>query len=230
MQCSETVDCHRRGHSNIWRDGYSAENSIESGYRDSRILRIYEGTNEINRMLAYGELMKRAFKNKEIDIPGEFKKIPWNLLKTFRPFQPKTGLTYERSTLRNIKNTFLLLGAITGSKLKEKLIDEQEIVMNLSDILAECYIAESALLRIEKLRQKFPNDPGLDTKYKLFQIYLYEAVHKVRKSSYDAINSFSTGIERRIYISLAKNVGSYLVNAKTLRREVVAEMIQTKIW
>ncbi|MBK7958217.1 MAG: hypothetical protein IPK03_08915 [Bacteroidetes bacterium] len=122
--------------------GCSAENSIESGYKDSRILRIYEGTNEINRMLAYGELMKRAFKNKEIDIPGEFKKIPWNLLKTFRPFQPKTGLTYERSTLRNIKNTFLLLGAIYWIRRKEKLIDEQEIVMNLSDILAECYVAK----------------------------------------------------------------------------------------
>jgi alkylation response protein AidB-like acyl-CoA dehydrogenase len=224
VHCSEAVDfCIDEALQIYGGMGFSAENTIEAGYRDSRILRIYEGTNEINRMLAFGELMKRAFKTKEIDLQGAYKKIPWNFIKSLRPFKPKTGLTYERFAIRNIKNAFILMSAIAGNKLKTKLIEEQELVMMLSDILAEVYIAESALFRIEKLRAKNINAEEMEYKYKLFQIYLYESVHKVRKFSYDILNSISTGLERRAYIYVAKTIlGEYHKDVKMMRREVTA--------
>lgn len=229
VHCSETVDfCIDETVQIFGGMGYSAESSIETGYRDSRILRIYEGTNEINRMLVYAELMKRAFKSKELDLGKAFRSLPLRYLKTFFPSANSGFCGKEEAVIQQMKNVFLFLSAITGSKLKEKMIDEQEMVMHLSDILAEIYITESTLLRLQKLKSK-----GLETKdkEKLFRVYLYEAFHRVRKSSYDVLNSCSTGLERRWLISLSKRFsGSYHVDAKMLRREITEVLKEKKSW
>lgn len=229
VHCSETVDfCIDETVQIFGGMGYSAESSIETGYRDSRILRIYEGTNEINRMLVYAELMKRAFKSKELDLGKAFKSLPLRYLNTFKPIASKGFCNEEAAVVQQLKNVFLFLAAVTGSKLKEKMIEEQEMVMHLSDILSEIYITESTLLRLQKLKSI-----GAETndKEKLFKIYLYEAFHRVRKSSYDVLNACSVGLERRWLISLSKRFsGSYYVDAKMLRREIAEVLKEKKSW
>ena len=229
VHCSETMDfCIDEALQIFGGMGYSAENIIEAGYRDARILRIYEGTNEINRMLVYGELMKRAFKTKEVNLIGAFKKLPVQYFKTFLPSLSKDVLREEKEVIQNIKNVFLFLSLITSQQLKEALLEEQEIVMNLSDILAEIYITESTLLRLEKLISK---NMDITEKKKLFEIYLFESLHRVRKSSYDIVNSCYTGFKRRFYISLAKRFsGAYHVNAKSLRREIAVVLKNENKW
>ena len=207
--------------------GYSMETGVEMGYRDARITRIYEGTNEINRMLSVGELMKRAFKTKEVDLNKAGKEIPAQLLKEWLPI-PKSGkFGKEEAIVENLKKAFILISGAAGRKLKLKLVDEQEIVMNLADILAEAFIAESLLLRIKKLTEnKALNQEHLDTKKKILQLYLYEALAKVRKVGNDAIASYASGAEKTIVAKLLDVLTeSYDVNPKELRRSIAKTVL-----
>ncbi len=208
--------------------GYSAEMGIETGYRDARITRIYEGTNEINRMLSVGELTKRAIQTKEIDLITPGKKIPFQLIKQLLPFKSKAGLNEEKRIVQNIKSTFLLISGAAGQKLKAKLVDEQEIVMNFSDILAEAYIAESVLLKIEKLQSMSDVDKNkLAIQQQMLQYYLYEALATTRKAAYDAIYSYTTGIERSFMRRLVNTLlKPYNINPKETRRAIANYIIE----
>jgi alkylation response protein AidB-like acyl-CoA dehydrogenase len=202
--------------------GYAVETGIEMGYRDARITRIYEGTNEINRLLSVAELTRRALKTKEVDLMGAGKKLPALFFKQLLPFKSKSGYAEERRIVRNIKAAFLLISGAAGNKLREKMIDEQEIVMNLADILAEAYIAESLLLRVQKLNDKKGFDAeALGVQKQLLQLYLYESLDKVRKAGRDAIAGYASGIEKGIMNYLLKLLTPcYNVNSKELRRAI----------
>ncbi len=204
--------------------GYSTETGVEMGYRDGRITKIYEGTNEINRMLSVAELTKRAMQTKEIDLIGEGKKIPAHLIGELIPFKSSSGFKEESRIAENIKKAFILISGAAGRKLGKKLVDEQEIVMNFADILAEAYICESALLRLKKLGKDSANYAAKKAAMKL---YLYEALDRVRKAGYDAINSYAKGAEkvvmRRLLMLLTP---PYEVNPKQLRREVADAVIE----
>jgi alkylation response protein AidB-like acyl-CoA dehydrogenase len=208
--------------------GYSMETGVEMGYRDARITRIYEGTNEINRMLSVAELTKRAMQTKEIDLMGAGKKIPAHLIGELIPFKNSKGLAEEERIVENIKNAFLLISGAAGRKLGKKLVDEQEIVMNFADILAEAFICESVLLRVKKLMEnKGLNQENLDVKQDMVKLYFYEALDRVRKAGYDAINSYASGAEkvvmRRLLMLLTP---PYDVNPKELRRKVAQAVIK----
>jgi len=209
--------------------GYSMETGVEMGYRDARITRIYEGTNEINRMLSVGELMKRAFKTKEINLVKASKELPMEILRTSMPVRINSGpFAREEEIVNNLKNLFVVISAMAGRKLKLKLIDEQEIIMNLADILAEAYISESTLLRVQKLSAvKDTDQQKLAVKKAMLQLYLYEALAKVRRAGLDAINSYATGAERFLMRRvLGVLTSSYDVNPKELRRQIARAAIQ----
>lgn len=202
--------------------GYAVETGVEMGYRDARITRIYEGTNEINRLLSVAELTKRAIQTKEIDLVGAGKKIPGYLFGQMMPFKSKSGLNEEKRIVKNIKTVFMLISGVAGNKLKEKMVDEQEMVMNLSDILAEAYIADSLVMRIQKLSEKNGYDKeALEVQKKLMKLHLYEALAKVRKAGHDAIASYAIGFEKKMMnYFLGVLTPKYDVNPKELRRAV----------
>jgi alkylation response protein AidB-like acyl-CoA dehydrogenase len=201
--------------------GYSQETGVEMAYRDARITKIYEGTNEINRMLALGEFYKRAFVTKEMNIGLAKSTIPSALLQNYNPF--KSGeMATEWMYVNNLKSLFMIITGAAGNKLKEKLVDEQEIVMNLADILSMAFISESALLRVQKLSEKSSVDKAeLEIKTKLAKLYLYDALETVRKAANQAIDSYATGLEKSVLKLLTRRLlRTYNINPKNTRREI----------
>jgi len=208
--------------------GYSAEAPMERAYRDARISRIYEGTNEINRILMVGMLLKRAMKG-EIDLFGpamavgeELKAVP-----SFETVDRSQPLAAEKHTIKQLKKVFLMLGGRAAQVLGNKLESEQEIMMNLADIMIEIYAAESALLRTEKLIEK----NGLEANaihIAATQVYLFEAVEKIQSAGKEAIMSFLSGDEQKVMLmGLKRFTKSEPVNTKALRRQVADALIES---
>lgn len=199
--------------------GYSAEAGVEMGYRDARITRIYEGTNEINRMLSFGELMKRALKTKEIDIITPGKKIPKAYMGQMFAKTYSTG--QEELIVANMKRLFLAISGIAGQKLKLKMVDEQEIVMNLSDILAEAYISESLLLRVEKLRSQNHDKKKMAVIENILKLHLYQGIERIKVAANHAIDSLPNGTKQGLQRKMVKRFARrYQVNPKELRRAI----------
>lgn len=223
VKCSESVDYSidecLQIHGGM---GYMAEMGIEMGYRDARITRIYEGTNEINRMLSLAELTKRALKTKEVDLVGAGKKIPGYLASQMLPLKSNQGWKQEERIVKNIKTLFLLLSGRAGQQLKEKLEHEQEIVINYANILGEAYVAESVLLKVQKLEnKKLYTGKDFEVRKKAMQVYLYEAIDICRKEAYESINAYATGNEKFWLKRMTKVLlADYDINTKQFRRDI----------
>ncbi len=202
--------------------GYAAETGMERAYRDARITKIYEGTNEVNRLLTIAELSKRSLQTKEIDLIMAGKKVPKYLLKQLIPLKSKSSLAVEERIVKGMKNAFLLILGSAGRKLRKKMIDEQEIILNLSDMLAEAYVCESVLLKIKKLQQKSAIDTHkLPIQEQMMQLYLYESLAKVQKVAKEAVASFTEGIEKsNLNRMLRLLLPDYDINPKQLRRNI----------
>lgn len=206
--------------------GYSQETGMEMAYRDARITKIYEGTNEINRMLALAEFYKRAFQTKELKLNDAAKTIPIGIAQNFNPFN-NGFMADEEEIISNLKSVFMIITGAAGRKLKTKLVDEQEIVMNLADIMSVAFMAESALLRIKKLNaDKEADKEQLKIKIKMLQLYIYDALDIARKAAENAIDSYAKGVEKftikRVVNSLLKN---YDINPKDTRRAIADVVI-----
>jgi alkylation response protein AidB-like acyl-CoA dehydrogenase len=199
--------------------GYSQEAGVEVAYRDARITRIYEGTNEINRLLSLAELTKRAIKTKEIDLIGAGKKVPGRVFSSILISGPKTGMAGAERIVRAIKDVFLLISGDSGKRLGKKMVDEQEIVMNLADILADAFVCESVMLKVKKLQTTSTDKKRLEIQTKMMEVYLYEALERTRKNAMDALSSYPTNKKINAYI-VRKLLGSYDVNPKALRRDI----------
>lgn len=205
--------------------GYSAETGIEQAYRDARITRIYEGTNEINRMLSVAELTKRALKTKEIDLMGEAKNVQRRVIAAIF-LGEKSGKEEEARIVQAIKDVFMFISGAAGKKLGKAMVDEQEIVMNVADILADAFICDSAYLKMRKLEMEHSADKEkLAIQHKMLQVYLYEAVERTRKSALDAIMAYTDGFEQTTAkFIVGKLLKSYNVNPKQLRRDITGYM------
>ena len=208
--------------------GYSMETGVEMAYRDARITKIYEGTNEINRMLTLAEFYKRSFVTKELKMGDAKSFIPSTILKNFNPFSGGGFLETEFEFVNNLKAIFLIITGAAGAKLKEKLVDEQEIVMNLADILSMAFVTESAFLRVKKLSEKpGMNKAELEVKTKMAQLYLYDALDTVRKSANNAIDSYAKGAEKAsLKYLMRRMLRSYNINPKDVRRQVADYMLE----
>ncbi len=208
--------------------GYSAETGLGMGYRDARITKIYEGTNEINAMLAVGELMKRGIVTKELDLKAAGAKVPGFIASQYNPFRSKSTVSEQERIIKGLKNTFLFVSGMAGRKLKKEMLDEQEIILNLSTILQEAYVCESAYLKIQKLEGEANSDEAkLAIQKQMVQLYLYEAVEKARKAALEAVASFTTGGQKNNYNRVVNvMLRPFNVNPKELRRNIAQAVIK----
>ena len=206
--------------------GYSADAPMERAYRDARIARIYEGTNEINRMLMVGMLLKRAMKG-EVDLFGPAMAVSAELtsVPSFESVDTSELFAAEKAVLKNLKKVFLMVGGKAAMALQDRIEDEQEIMMNLADVMTEIYAAESAILRTEKL-VSLKGESACSNQIAMSQVYLSEAVEKINAAAREAIASFTKGDEQKVMLmGLKRYTKADLVNTKELRRHIADYMI-----
>lgn len=174
--------------------GYSAESPVERAYRDSRINRIFEGTNEINRLLIVDMVMRRAMKG-ELDLLGPAKAVAGELL-DIPDFATGAETYYEEKHkyIKNFKKAILLVAGAAAQKFMMKLAEQQEIIMNISDMAIQAYAAESALLRLEKL-EGMKGEEAVKLQKDIVDVLLYDVADRIHKYGRDAVNSFAEGDE-----------------------------------
>jgi alkylation response protein AidB-like acyl-CoA dehydrogenase len=206
--------------------GYSADAPMERAYRDARISRIYEGTNEINRMLMVGMVLKRAMKGEinlfepAMAVASELVSVP-----SFESIDTSELFAMEKDLVYKLKKVFLMVGGKAAMALQDRIEDEQEIMMNLADVMIEIYAAESVLLRTEKLVSQ-RGEGACAAQIAMSRIYLYEAIDKVEAAAKEAIVSFAKGDEQKVMLmGLKRFTKPDFVNTKELRRQVADVMI-----
>jgi alkylation response protein AidB-like acyl-CoA dehydrogenase len=205
--------------------GYSADAPMDRSYRDSRINRIFEGTNEINRMLIVDMLLKKAMKG-ELNLMGPAQAVQKELM-SIPDFgeQDDSLLAAEGRYVSNFKKAILMTAGAAVQKLMQTLAKEQEILMNISDMIIETYVAESMLLRVKKLILKIGKEDA-KLQVAMAQSYIYDAADKINKSGKDAINSFAEGDEQRMMLLGIKRFTKVTpFNIKEARQEIAKKLI-----
>ena len=201
--------------------GFSAESPMDRAYRDARINRIFEGTNEINRMLAIDMLLKRAMKG-SLDLMSPAMAVQKELM-SIPDFGASDGdelFAKEKKYLKNLKKAGLMVAGAAVQKFMQKLGEEQEILMNLADMLIEGYVAESCLLRVEKLVEKH-GEEAMARQIDMARVYLYEAIDKGAAAGREAINAFASGDEQRMMLmGLKRFTKTEPFNMKDARRRI----------
>ncbi|MGH2566411.1 MAG: acyl-CoA dehydrogenase family protein, partial [Ginsengibacter sp.] len=180
-------------------NGYSDEYLISKAYRDSRINRIYEGTNEINRLLIVDMMLKRAMKGK-LDLMGPAMNVQKELM-SIPDFGNGDEGTFakEEKAIANMKKCILMVAGAAVQKLMTNLTNEQEIIMNIADMAIETFVAESTLLRVMKLSDK-NGEENSKIQIAIMQCYLNDAVDKIAKCGKEAINAFAEGDEQKMML------------------------------
>jgi alkylation response protein AidB-like acyl-CoA dehydrogenase len=205
--------------------GYSAEMAVERGYRDSRINRIFEGTNEINRLLVVDTAMKRAMKG-DFDLFGEAESLTSNLANVAAKLSGNESYFEEKALyIKNFKKAALLAIDGASKQFGKKLVHEQEVLNNISDIMMQIYVAESMALRIAKLESL--KDPEVINVYKdILDVYVYDSADLVRKSGIDAVNSFATPEQLPVLSAAIESLTKVApVNIKESRRRIADKLI-----
>lgn len=206
-------------------NGFSDEYMISRAYRDSRINRIYEGTNEINRLLTVDMILKRAMKGK-LDLMGPAMAVSKELM-SIPDFgsEDEGAFAAERKAVVNMKKSILMVAGAAVQKLMMQLSDEQEILMNIADMAIETFTAESNLLRVMKMVDK--NGEAASQVYiDLMRCNLNDAVDAVNKAGKDAINAFAEGDElRMMLLGLKRFTKAQPFNGKDARRRIADKLI-----
>lgn len=207
--------------------GFSADAPMDRAYRDARINRIFEGTNEINRMLIVDMMLKRAMKG-ELDLMGPAMAVAKELMAAPNlDTNDDEGLfVAEKKVIKNLKKAALMVSGAAVQKLMMKLSEEQEILMNIADMAIEIYAAESALLRTEKL-MGVRGEAACDLQKDLTICYLHEAVEKVNSAGKTAVMSFAEGDDlRAMLMGLKRFTKIEPMNTKNARRRIAEAMIK----
>lgn len=206
--------------------GFSADTPMESAWRDARIARIYEGTNEINRMLAVGMLVKKAMKG-HVDLLGPATAVGEELMgiPSFETPDFSELFSMEKDLIARLKKVFLMVAGSAVQKFGPELDKHQQLLLAASDILIQVYMAESALLRTEKNAKKNGED-SQTTEIAMTQLYLYNAVDIVNKQAKEAIVSFAEGDEQRMMLMGLKRFTKYteMPNVVALRNTIAADL------
>ena len=189
--------------------GFSADTPMESAWRDARISRIYEGTNEINRMLAVGMLVKKAMKG-HVDLLGPATAVGEELMgiPSFDTPDYSKLFAEEKDIIKRLKKVFLMVAGSAVQKFGPDLESHQQLLMAAADILIEVYMAESTLLRTEKNAKRFGED-AQKTQIAMTQLYLYRAVEIVQSRGKEAVISFAEGDEQRMMLMGLKRFTKY---------------------
>lgn len=206
-------------------NGFSDEYIVSKAYRDSRINRIYEGTNEINRLLTLDMTLKRALKGR-LDLMGpamavakELMSIPEFGSEDDKPFAK------EQKQIQNFKKAILMVAGAAVQKLMMKIDSEQEILMNIADMAIETFNAESALLRLMKLINA-KGEKDCRMQYDIVKTYIADAAARINKNGTDAINGFADGDEQRMMLlGLKRFTKVEPFNTKDARRRIADKLI-----
>ena len=206
--------------------GFSEDTPMESAWRDARIARIYEGTNEINRMLSVGMLIKKAFKG-HVDLLGPATKVQEELMgiPSFETPDYSELFAEEKEMIGKLKKAFLMVAGGAVQKYGPNLDGHQQLLMAAADILIEIYIAESTILRTEKLAKKV-GEAKAQEQISMAKLYLYKAVDVITQKGKESVISFTEGDEQRMMLMGLRRFTKYtnMPNIIALR-----EMITTKL-
>jgi alkylation response protein AidB-like acyl-CoA dehydrogenase len=206
--------------------GFSEDTPMEAAWRDARIARIYEGTNEINRMICIGMLIKKAMKG-HVDLLGPAMKVQEELIgiPSFDTPDYSAPLSQEKAILKNLKKIFLMVAGAGIQKFGPKIEEHQQLMLHASDILIEIYMAESAILRTEKNIGRYGQE-SQKHQIEMSQLYMYNAVEIVTKSAKSGIISFAEGDEQRMMLMGLKRFTKYTnyPNIAALRNSIAAKV------
>ncbi len=202
--------------------GFSADTPMESAWRDARISRIYEGTNEINRMLSVGMLVKKAMKG-HVDLLGPATAVGEELMgiPSFETPDFSELFAEEKDLIKRLKKVFLMVAGSAVQKFGPDLEKHQQLLLAASDILIQIYLAESALLRTEKNAKRY-GEEAQATQIAMSKLYLYRAVNIVNDKGKEAIISFAEGDEQRMMLMGLKRFTKYTnyPNVVALRTQI----------
>ncbi|MHA6280738.1 acyl-CoA dehydrogenase family protein [Salinimicrobium sp. CAU 1759] len=207
--------------------GFSADAPMESAWRDARITRIYEGTNEINRMLCVGMLVKKAMKG-HVDLLGPATKVGEELtgIPSFEKPDFSELLAEEKEMVKKLKKVFLMVAGSAVQKYGPQLEDHQQLLLASADILIEIYMAESAILRTEKNAKRYGAESQQE-QIAMSKLYLYHAVDTINQKAKEGIVSFAEGDEQRMMLMGLKRFTKYenQPNVVELRKTIAAKAI-----
>lgn len=206
--------------------GYSAESSVERAYRDARINRIFEGTNEINRLLTVDMVLKRALKG-ELDLMGPAMSVANELVSIPEMKDPTEGpLGAEFDALEGFKKSILMVAGSAVQKLMQSLAKEQEVLMNIADMSIDTYIAESTLLRVQQMIDA-QGEGACKEQIAIVKTLFYDTADKINKAGKDAVNSFAEGDElRMMMMGLKRFTKTQPFNVKEARQLIAQKLIE----
>ena len=210
--------------------GYSCDSPMEMAWRDSRIARIYEGTNEINKMLSIAMLLKKASKG-EIDLITKSSEILNQIKKNVNFYEfnssHENNLEQEQHLIRNLKRVFLILINLSFQKYGTKLEYQQQVLMNMADILIDIYLAESIYLRVSKNLKELGTDE-ITVNESLVKLYTYESTQRAITSFKEVVLNITKDNEHQYMIERVNKLLSYKHNPDVieLRRIIAKNVIQ----
>jgi alkylation response protein AidB-like acyl-CoA dehydrogenase len=206
--------------------GYSAESSVERAYRDSRINRIFEGTNEINRMLTVDMVLRRAMKG-ELDLMGPAMKVAGDLMSIPEIVEPSDApLGNEEQMVDGFKKAILMVSGSAVQKLMQSLAKEQEVLMNIADMAILTYLAESVYLRVQK-KINNQGEAACAHDIAIARTYFYDVADKIAKAAKDAINTYAEGDEARMMLmGLKRFTKTQSFNPKEARQLIAQKLIK----
>ena len=205
--------------------GFSAESPVERAYRDARINRIFEGTNEINRMLTVNMMLQKAMKG-QLDLMGPAQKVAGELMSIPELGDGDDGLFgAQHRYLKNFKKAALMVAGSAVQKLAMSLAKEQEVLMNIADILIAVYTAESALLRAEKM-VSVKGESACQPQIDMVKVYFQDTADNIWKWGKEAISSFAEGDELRMMnLGIKRFTKTEVYNSKEARRRIAQVII-----
>lgn len=207
--------------------GFSEDTPMESAWRDARIARIYEGTNEINRMLSVGMLIKKAMKG-HVDLLGPASEVQAELMgiPSFDVPDYSELFAEEKEMIGKLKKAFLMVAGGAVQKYGPDLEGHQQLLMNAADILIEIYMAESTILRTEKLA-KTKGEAAVKEQIAMAQLYLYQAVDIITRKGKEGIASFAEGDEQRMMLMGLRRYTKYtnMPNVVALREIITSKLV-----
>jgi len=209
--------------------GFSEETPMEAAWRDSRISRIYEGTNEINKMLSVGMLIKKAMKG-HVDLLGPATAVGEALMgiPSFDTPDYSELFAEEKEMISKLKKVFLMVAGTAIQKFGPDLEKHQQLLLAAANILNEIYMAESTLLRSEKNAKRFGED-AQEGQIAMARLYLYNAVDIVIKNGREGIVSFAEGDEQRVLLMGLKRFTKYTNYPNVIElRNLIAEKLKAK--
>ncbi|MFD2697728.1 acyl-CoA dehydrogenase family protein [Mesonia sediminis] len=229
VACSEDIqNCSDEGIQVFGGMGFSADTPMESAWRDARISRIYEGTNEINRMLAVGMLVKKAMKG-HVDLLGPAMAVADELtgIPSFDKPDYNELFAEEKEMIAKLKKVFLMVAGSAVQKFGPQLEEHQQLLLAAADILIEIYMAESAILRTEKNAKRYGEEKQTE-QIAMSKLYLYNAVDIINQKAKEGIVSFAEGDEQRMMLMGLKRFTKYqnMPNVVALRNEIADKLIE----